>query len=82
MPSIGNPYTLYNVYRKLPIQLFGNSIPCNVDVHKYRNNELGGSASTLVGRGTHEKMKSQIKTYGQRISGDKFWVYFPLVKTT
>ncbi|HLA95853.1 MAG TPA: hypothetical protein VK612_09045 [Pyrinomonadaceae bacterium] len=49
-----------------------------LDVHEYRNNELGAGYSTAAGLVAYEKLKGKIKSYGDKIGLDKYWVYYPL----
>lgn len=82
MVSIGTPHALYNAYRSLKIQPFGGHMLLGIDIHEYRNNELGGDFSTAEGTKVYFKLKDLVAKYGEKISSTKYWIYYPLMKTS
>lgn len=81
MASVGTPFALYSAYRNINVCLLGHQIILAIDIHEYRNNELGGDSSTAAGLTEYFKLKDKIKAYGNRLGKDLYEIYYPLVKT-
>lgn len=80
MASVGTPLALYSTYRNIKVCLLGHQIILAIDVHEYRNNELGGSYSTASGVAEFFKLKEKIKVYGNSLGHNLYEIYYPLLK--
>ena len=80
MASVGTPLALYSTYRNIKVCLLGHQIILAIDVHEYRNNELGGSYSTAAGVAEFFKLKEKIKVYGNSLGHNLYEIYYPLLK--
>lgn len=80
MASYATPLDLYSAYRNLNVLPFDSFMQLGIDVHEYRNNELGGPYSTVAGTAMYHKMVEKIKLYGERFNSTCYSVYFPLMK--
>ncbi len=80
MASVGTPLSLYSAYRNINVRLLGHDLILAIDVHEYRNNELGGSFSTAAGKLEHIKLKEKIRAYGNNLGGGLYEIYYPLLK--
>jgi hypothetical protein len=82
MASIGTPYDLYKAYRNLNVRLFGDHIILAIDVHEYRNNELGGDFSTVAAVAEYNRLKAKVQSHGTRVGNGLYELYYPLMKNS
>lgn len=80
MASYVAPLNLYSAYRSINVLPFGSFMQLGLDVHEYRNNELGGGYSTAAGTKVYFKLKELITQYGEKVSPTTYWIYYPLMK--
>lgn len=79
MGSFGTPYSLYSAYRNLKVCLLGQQIILAIDIHEYRNNELGGDYSTAAGLAEYDKLYKKIAKYGHRMGRNLYEIYYPIM---
>lgn len=73
------PYELYFEYRNLNVMLSDWRMVYGIDVHEYRNAELGNDFSVSAGMEEFGKLKNKIVEYGERL-GDKIYkIEYPIL---
>ena len=72
MSATTTPGGLYRTYRSLDIPLVDGTKIYGIDVHEYRNHDLGGDFSTAAGLEAFEQLKSVVTKKCKSIGGKSY----------
>lgn len=74
-----SPYDLFYEYRNLSVMLSDFKTVYGIDVHEYRNADLGGDFSVEDGKEAYKKLQEQIGKSGQPAGYKRYLINYPVI---